>query len=165
LKRYVRWDEELSEHLEPITAMATINPGLNRNHKSLVFIAQQNEGPLPHIHVKFQNSSGKTVQSHISLTSAEYSKHHKNGVKMPKDIKEEFLKVMNTVWIKHTVPQKVYDSKDKFTGQYQPVPATGYEAAVDIWIDTWELDEEKGKAKFQWDEVTGKVIMPDYTLL
>ena len=155
----------IGNHEQPINAMATINPKLNTQHQSLVFVAQRDEGPIPHLHVEFQNSKGQTVSSYISLQRAEYSTHHSDGVLLPKNIKEEFLKVMNTLWMKWRVEELVYDSDGKFSGETQLVPATGYEAAVDIWLDTWEKDEEKGKAKFAWDEQTGKAIMPNYDSL
>ena len=46
-----------------------------------------------------------------------------------------------------------------YIGEKRLVPATGYEAAVEIWIDTWEADEENGRIKFNFDKNTGRLIM------
>ena len=148
---------------EYIYAMATINPQLNNQHTSRVFIAEQNEGKnKPHMHVEFEGKRGRTVTAYVSLTEAAYSDHHRYGVMMTPKVKEEFLNVMTTLWMKHHVEENVYDEKGEPTGQTQLVPATGYEAAVQIWMDTWDPGSE---ARYQWDDKTGRAIMPNYEIL
>ena len=62
--------------------------------------------------------------------------------------KDEFIKVMTSGW---KMPRE--NSAQR-----------GYDKAVDIWIDTFEPDEEKGIKKFNVND-NGAYIMPDYTKL
>lgn len=133
-----------------IEAMASINPQLCENKTILVEVEQRNEGPIPHLHVYHDKTRNPKKCSYIRLDKAEYSKHHKDGKKLNDKLKREFIEVMNEPWKKHIIETP--------TG-YRA--ATGYEASVEIWSDTYEhgsLD------KFPTDS-EGNIIQLDYSAL
>lgn len=134
---------------QPIFAMATINPQLNTEFGIFVEVFQNNEGSIPNVHVYHDKSRNKRRCSIIRLDKPEYSTHHKYNPAMPKDVKEKFLKIMTQPWPSHIIQLS--------DGSYRP--ATGYEAAVIIWADTFE----KGSlAKFNLDK-NGDIINIDYS--
>lgn len=134
---------------QPIFAMATINPQLNTEFGIFVEVFQNNEGSIPNVHVYHDKSRNKRRCSIIRLDKPEYSTHHKYNPAMPKDVKEKFLKIMTQPWPSHIIQLS--------DGSYRP--ATGYEAAVKIWEDTFE----KGSlAKFNLDK-NGDIINIDYS--
>lgn len=136
---------------EYIACMALINPQLTEQSSILVEVFQQNEGPIPHVHVFHDKTRNKKKCSLVRLDKPEYSDHHDKIVVMPKKVKEEFLKIMTAKWPKHIV-----ENPD---GTFRP--ATGYEAAVDIWVDTFEKGSYN---KFPTDE-NGNLISIDYSNL
>lgn len=142
-------------HKEPITAMATINPRLCQNCSIRVEVVQGGEGPNPHVHV--YSSNGKV--SMVSLTEASYASHHDNYPPLTRKEKAEFIKIMKSVWRKQWIEIDVLDEYGEPTGETQIINATGYEAAVQIWCDTYG-----GEEKFEYD-AEGKPIMPDYSRL
>lgn len=132
-----------------ITCMALINPQLTEQCSILVEVLQGGEGPIPHVHVYHDKSRNPKKCSWVRLDKPEYSDHHGEIVKMPKKVKDEFIRIMTSEWKKHIV--------ENSDGTYRP--ATGYEAAVDIWVDTYE----KGSYdKFPKDE-NGNLISIDYS--
>lgn len=134
---------------QQIFATATINPQLNTELGIFVEVFQNNEGSIPHVHVYHDKSRNKRRCSIVRLDKPEYSTHHKHNPAMPKDVKEKFLKIMTQPWPSHIIQLS--------DGSYRP--ATGYEAAVKIWADTFE----KGSlAKFNLDK-NGDIINIDYS--
>ena len=136
---------------EYIRCMALINPPLTKQTSILIEVFQQNEGPIPHVHVFHDKSRNPKKCSVVRLDRPEYSTHHKDVIRMPKNVKDEFIKIMTSEWPKHIV-----ENPD---GTYRP--ATGYEAAVDIWADTYE---DGSYAKFPTDS-EGNLISLDYSNL
>ena len=138
---------------EPFVEFALINPKLNKSIKKPIYIGvpQGEEGPIPHIHVYHDSSRSVRRCSFIRLDKAEYSSHH-NVVRLPRELQKSFLEVLTTIWPNYHVTEK--SGKDR--------PATGYEAAVDFWLDT---QEPAKNIKFEIDEKTGIWIMPPYDKL
>lgn len=146
MKRYIRGIESTSG-LDPVEAMAQINPQLGQKLTIRVDVVQGSEGPIPHMHVYHNKTLNPKECSYVRLDKAAYSEHHKDNKPLPDKLKEQFLLVMTTVWPKHYI--------ETTEGARR---ATGYEAAVDIWSDTYEGGSY---AKFHLDD-TGAPIMPDY---
>lgn len=142
--------------LRTIEAMSTINPQLCEQLTIQVEVEQSGEGQIPHVHVYHDKTRDETKCSYIRLDKAEYSPHHDSkGNKtdnkpLSKKLKREFISVMTGDW------------PHKYTETVSGVRiATGYEAAVDTWVDTYEHGDY---SKFRKDE-NGNLIMPDYNKL
>ena len=133
-----------------IEAMAIINPEACNNSSIQIELEQRNEGPIPHLHVYLDSTRNPNNCAYIRLDKAEYAPHHKS-IKLNKQQKKEFISIMTLPWSRH-ITISIYDSDISR-------PATGYEAAVDTWIETY------GETiSFNYDE-EGFLIMPDYTML
>lgn len=150
MKRYVNNFTNL-HLLQSVEAMAVINPKLCKQLTIQVEIEQRDEGPIPHVHVYHDKTRNPKKCSYVRLDSAAYSVHHKDNMVLPDKLKAEFVKVMTSPWPKHLVHTSNGDRH-----------LTGYEAAVDTWVDTFE--DAGDYSKFQLDE-NGKLIPPDYTQL
>jgi hypothetical protein len=136
-----------------LTEMAKINPGLHKQIMAqdgfiYVSVPQGNEGPIPHIHVYHTKSLNTKECSFIRLDKAEYSEHH-DIIRLPERLQASFLKIMESTWPKYNVTEK--------NGTIRH--ATGYEAAVDTWIDTHDIAPG---ISFKKDPETGVWIMPSY---
>lgn len=143
MKRYIK-------NYESIEAMATINPQSLENKTIIVEVEQRNEGPIPHLHVYHDKTRNPKNCSYIRLDKVGYSEHHKMGKVLKDKLKEEFLEVMNEPWNKYII---------ETPSGYRP--ATGYEASVQIWSDTYE----HGKLdKFRTNE-DGTIFQLDYSEL
>lgn len=151
MKRYIKNNEQFEE-LQPIEAMASINPRLCDKSTILIELEQRNEGPIPHLHVYHDKTRDPKKCSYVRLDVPEYSTHHgeKNPLELPDDKKEEFIYIMNAPW-----PKRLIQLPDGTVRS-----ATGYEAAVDIWIDTYG----DNYSKFNFDK-NGMIIPIDYTQL
>lgn len=138
-----------TKETEVISAMALINPRLCKSRTILVEVEQLDEGPIPHVHVYHDKTRDPKRCSYIRLDKAEYLTHHggSKGIPFPPNLKKEFIEVMNSPWERHLI--------ETSSGIR---PATGYEAAVLIWEDTYE---DGSLDKFEVDE-EGKLIIPDY---
>lgn len=137
------------ENLADIEAMAVVNPQLCKKLGIKVAVVQGGEGPIPHLHVYL---GGTSNCAYIRLDAPEYSEHHSvPSARLDKNQKAAFLEVMKKVW-----PKQLRESPDGTAR-----PATGYEAAVDTWVDTYE---EGSYAKFTLD-INGDPVMPDYSQL
>lgn len=134
----------------PIYAMAIINPGLCKNSSIQVEVEQRDEGPVPHVHVYLDKTRNPKNCSYVRLDQAEYCPHHSDGKRLTGKQKEHFLQIMDSIWNKTFIQSTVSD---------EVRPATGYEAAVNIWLDTFGNTVE-----FQYDS-QGFPIMPDYANL
>lgn len=143
MKRFIRSSDY-------IQAMATINPQLCNQLQISVEVEQRNEGDIPHVHVYHDKSRNPRKCSYIRLDKPEYSDHHKNAKPLPPALKKEFIEVMTSPWQKELIETP--------TGVR---PATGYEAAVGIWVDTYE---EGNLDKFETDS-NGQLIPVDYSNL
>ena len=91
--------------------------------------------------------------AYIQLNDAKYLSNHKSAY-LGKH-KDEFINIMTSIW-------DGYFYKNEITGEIRP--ANGYEAAVKIWVDTFEEGSIIDCGKFTVDE-NGNLIMPDYSLL
>lgn len=155
MKKYVKSVDSLYGK-EPIMAMATINPKLCEQKSIRVEVVQGGEGPSPHVHVYWNN--GKV--SYVSLIDAAYSDHHdEENTPFRAKQKSEFIEIMSKIWKKYAIELNSLDSNGNPTGDTYFTPATGYEAAVQIWCDTYG-----GEDKFNYD-TDGRPIMPDYNKL
>ena len=141
--------KKLVKTSEYISAMALINPRLCKSRTILVEVEQLDEGPIPHVHVYHDKTRDPKRCSYIRLDKAEYLTHHggSKGIPLPPNLKKEFIEVMDSPWERHII---------ETTSGLRP--ATGYEAAVLIWEDTYE---DGSFDKFEVDE-EGKLIIPDY---
>ena len=136
----------------PIVAMATINPSLCKQLGIEVEVEQRNEGPIPHLHVYHDSTRDPRKCSYVRLDEGTYSNHHKKkSPKMPRKVKDAFICVMESRW-----ERQVHISP---SGNMRV--ATGYEGAVDTWVDTYENGDY---SKFQLDMEVDPV-MPDYSNL
>ncbi len=134
--------------LHSIEAMALINPQFSKGLSIKAEVVQGGEGPVPHIHV-YHDKNGE-VCSYVRLDKPEYASHHKNGAKLSRKQLKELISLLEEMWTGYIIKSP--------TGFR---PATGYEAAVYIWADTYE----GGKLdKFNLDE-DGELIVPDYSIL
>lgn len=141
-------------HMEdgaPITAMVTINPGMCKQYDIEVEVEQRDEGEIPHIHVYPNTKRNPRECSYIRLDKPEYSNHHKHNKKMSKKLKKQFISIMESNWDKHY----------RECGNGEIRVATGYEGAVDTWVECYENGEY---TKFTLDQ-NGDPVMPDYTKL
>jgi hypothetical protein len=80
---------------------------------------------------------------------------------MNQELRDEFLEILSAICPGEFADENILDTEGKPTGATTLVPATGYEVAVRIWIDTWETDRARGKGKFKWDDITGRAVMPN----
>jgi hypothetical protein len=144
------------EKYEQLVEMAIINPRKCKNASIQIEIEQRNEGSIPHVHVYLGGHRDKRNCAYVRLDKAEYSKHHDPKIKRKRDIilnnkeKEDFVRIMSDFWENEFI-------KSKYTDEVKP--ATGYQKAVSIWIDTYGET-----VSFNYDE-DGFPIMPDYTKL
>lgn len=130
--------------------MALINPLMSNNLTIRAEIEQRDEGPIPHIHVYHDRTRNPGKCSYIRLDKVAYSEHHKPNLPLPKNLLEEFTSLMTELWTGYII---------KTPSGYRP--ATGYEAAVYIWADTYESGSLD---KFNLDE-SGELISLDYSKL
>lgn len=104
----------------------------------------ENEGQTPHVHVYLDKTRDSRKCAVVRLDRAEYSTHHGEPVvRMNKRQKKEFLRIMKSQW-------------NSRLGS-----GTGYERAVDIWVDAFEGGSYE---KFTLD-TNGAPVMPDYETL
>lgn len=144
MKRYVYGAEY-------IQAMATINPKFCNLHTIQGEVEQRDEGSIPHMHIYWDKSRNPKKCSYVRLDEVAYSDHHKICPKLPKTIKDEFVELMNNEWVGHFIPDK----------NGNPVKCTGYQAAVHIWVETFE---DGDYSKFTVDE-NGIPVQLDYSTL
>lgn len=124
-----------------ISAMTTVNLQINRQLSIDVVVFDSNEGPIPHVHVYLDKTRDPKNCAVVRLDKAEYSTHHGEPVvKMNKKQKKEFVRIMKSQW------------------NSRISSGTGYERAVDIWVDAFE---EGSYDKFTLDD-NGAPVMPDY---
>lgn len=146
----------LSSHKEPIMAMATINPRLCLQRSIRIEVVQGGEGPNPHVHVYLSDGS----VAYISLTEPKYAKHHDTqSAILNRKEKEEFIEIMITIWKKQFIEVFKLDENGNRLPEVYTRYATGYEAAVSIWTDTYG-----GEDLFTYNN-DGSPIMPDYSQL
>lgn len=151
MKRLIYVDDE-SNNLDPIEAMAVINPQLCKKLGLRVAVVQGGEGPIPHIHVYRGSTTDPKQCSYVRLDTGQYSDHHnKPGLKFSKKEKEAFIAIMESI-----CPKQYHECADGTMRK-----ATGYEAAVDTWVDTYE---DGDYSKFTLN-TQGDPVMPDFSEL
>lgn len=138
--------EHVDEYGNLLVEMAIVNPRLCKQLKIQVEVEQRDEGPIPHVHVYHDKTRNPKKCSYVCLDKAEYCSFHGDAPALPKELKKEFIQLMTTVYTR------------KQTGG----TGSGYEMAVDTWIETYE--DEDDYSKFTLDK-DGKLVMPDYSLL
>lgn len=142
---------------QSIMSMAIINPQLCKSSSIQVELEQKDEGQIPHLHVYLDKTCNSSNCAYVRLDCARYADHHthrgkrSDSKKLSGKQKDEFINIMNSIWSKWRVVSKSNPEKSRV--------ATGYEIAVNIWIDTYG-----DTVAFEWDE-DGYPIMPDYTEL
>lgn len=153
MERYIRSDDYVYGS-EPIMAMATINPKLCNTKSIRVEVVQGGEGNKAHVHVYWND--GRI--SYVDLTAPIYAEHHhgKAGVPLDRKTRDEFVEIMSTLWSKYAIELFKLDEDGEPTNETYFVRATGYEAAVQLWVDTYGDDN---RFKFEKD---GRPIMPNY---
>lgn len=133
-----------------LVEMAIINPQACKQASIHIELEQRDEGPIPHLHVYLDKTRNPKNCSYIRLDKAEYAKHHKDGKCITGKAKDEFISIMSNFWNKEFI-QSIYSNSIR--------KATGYEAAVKTWIDTFGET-----VPFNYDS-DGFPIMPDYNKL
>lgn len=132
--------------------MSTINPQLNRQLSIDVVVFDNDEGPIPHVHVYLDKTRDPSKCAVVRLDRAEYSTHHGEPVvRMNKKQKKEFIKSMASKWNKYAL-------QNDDGSYYTP---TGYQMCVNIWADAFE---DGSYEKFTLD-TNGVPVMPDYETL
>lgn len=156
MKKYIKNPQSTCE-LESITAMATINPKLCKMKSIRVEVVQGGEGNKAHVHVYWNDGA----VSYVDLTDCKYAEHHhgKKGVPLNRKTREEFVDIMSSIWDKYGLELFKLDANGEPTDETYFTRATGYEAAVQVWVDTYGDDP---RFKFEPD---GRPIMPDYSQL
>ena len=134
----------------PVESMSIINPRLCKQLDIQVEIVQQHEGPIPHVHVYHDKTRDLAKCSYIRLDKAAYYVYHPYSMFLPDHLKNQFIEVMATPWTNHII--------ETSTGYRS---ATGYEAAVGTWVDTYEHGDY---SKFNLDG-NGDLIPVNYSNL
>ena len=142
---------KIVEKDQPIVAMALINPQLCKQLTIHVELEQEDGGPIPYLQVYHDRTRNPKKCSYVRLDRPEYSPHHKDAPPLTRKLKKEFIKLMNDRWGRERV--------ETLSGTL--VTTTGYQRAVDIWVETFE---DGDYSKFNLDE-NGLPIVPDYTQL
>lgn len=130
--------------------MAIINPSLCKNRSIQVEVEQRNEGMIPHVHVYLDHTRDPKECAYIRLDKPEYSSHHSNGKTLKSNQKKEFIEIMYSIWNAAFIQSRTTDEVRR---------ATGYQAAVNTWIDTFGET-----VSFTYD-LEGFPVMPDYSKL
>lgn len=130
-----------------IFAMAIINPPMCKNSSIQIELEQRDEGNIPHVHVYLDKTRNPKNCAWVRLDKPEYLPKHKS-VRLKDREKEEFIRIMKSVWPKEFIQSKTNPENVKM--------ATGYEAAIKIWEDTF------GESKLISYSENGFPIMPDY---
>ena len=134
----------------PLNEMAIINPKMCKQLSIQVEIEQRDEGPIPHVHVYLDKTRNPKNCAFVRLDRPEYSIHHKDGKKMTKNQKQEFIEIMNS--LSSTFLSDINGN---------PVKTTWYQHAVHIWVETFE---DGSLDKFNVDE-NGIIEPIDYSVL
>lgn len=146
-EEYLEQLDNLQENY--LVEMAIINPQLCKQKGIQIELEQRDEGPIPHLHVYLDRTRNPKNCAYVRLDKAEYAPHHK-GKKLTGKDKKDFIEVMTQIWPKQITQSRMSDNEKK---------ATGYQAAVETWIDTFGET-----VAFDYDE-EGFPKMPDYNKL
>ncbi|MCD8108510.1 MAG: hypothetical protein LUE14_00170 [Clostridiales bacterium] len=106
---------------------------------------------MPHIHVCLDQSDNSEHSAYIRLDKAEYMSGFQSA-KINSEQKETLIKILSSPWDRYVIQSRRTDETSV---------ASGYQAAVDIWIDTYG---DESMEKFQFNEA-GFPVMPDYSFL
>lgn len=131
--------------------LALINPRLCKKLSIKVAVEQHDtKTTVPYLHVFLDNTWNLKNCAFIRLDKPEYVPE-KNSKRLSTKQKEELIYILtrecNGNWIASIIDKSNIKA------------ATGYETAVQTWIDTYE-----GNNKIQYDK-NGFLVMPDYTKL
>ena len=131
--------------------MAFINPRLCKKLSIKVAVEQHDtKTTVPYLHVFLDNTWNLKKCAFIRLDKPEYVPE-KNSKRLSTKQKEELIYILTSESKYHWLTSIIDKSNIK--------AATGYETAVQTWIDTYE-----GNNKIQYDK-NGFLVMPDYTKL
>lgn len=137
---------EFDMHLELLLPEASIT----NNKKNKCYNIDSNDLAVPYLHVFLDNTWNLKNCAFIRLDKPEYVPE-KNSKRLSTKQKEELIYILtrecNGNWIASIIDKSNIKA------------ATGYETAVQTWIDTYE-----GNNKIQYDK-NGFLVMPDYTKL
>ena len=131
--------------------IALINPRLCKKLSIKVAIEQHDtETEIPYLHVFLDNTWNLKQCAFIRLDKPEYVPQ-KNSIRLSTKQQKELIYILtrecNGNWIASILDKSNIKA------------STGYEAAVQTWIDTYEEND-----KIQYDK-NGFPIMPDYSKL
>ncbi|MCD7764177.1 MAG: hypothetical protein LUI14_13525 [Lachnospiraceae bacterium] len=110
-------------------------------------------GSIPHMRICLDLSENPKQYAYIRLDKPEYLPECQSADISKK--KAAIIDVLSSPWHRYLM-------QSHNTNQVRT--ATGYEAAVNIWIDTYSDNNMFSDAVFQYDE-NGFPVMPDYSLL
>lgn len=126
-----------------------INPKLCKTKNIHIELRQNNIDTLPHLHVYVDKNRNPEKSVYIRLDKPEYIPQFES-VTLSLEQKNEFIEIMKTTWENHYIKSNISNEIKQ---------ASGFEASVDIWTNTF------GKSKeIKYDE-KGFPVMPDYTQL
>ena len=131
--------------------LALINPRLCKKFSIKVAVEQHDtKTTVPYRHVFLDNTWNLKKCAFIRLDKPEYVPE-KNSKRLSTKQKEELIYILTSESKYHWLTSIIDKSNIK--------AATGYETAVQTWIDTYE-----GNNKIQYDK-NRFLVMPDYTKL
>lgn len=131
--------------------LALINPRLCKKLSIKVAVEQHDtKTAVPYLHVFLDNTWNLKNCAFIRLDKPEYVPE-KNSKRLSTKQKEELIYILTRECNGNWIASIIDNSNIK--------AATGYETAVQTWIDTYE-----GNNKIQYDK-NGFLVMPDYTKL
>ena len=131
--------------------LALINPRLYKKLSIKVAVEQHDtKTTVPYLHVFLDNTWNLKKCAFIRLDKPEYVPE-KNSKRLSTKQKEELIYILTSESKYHWLTSIIDKSNIK--------AATGYETAVQTWIDTYE-----GNNKIQYDK-NRFLVMPDYTKL
>ena len=131
--------------------LALINPRLCKKLSIKVAVEQHDtKTTVPYLHVFLDNTWNLKNCAFIRLDKPEYVPE-KNSKRLSTKQKEELIYILTRECNGNWIASIIDNSNIK--------AATGYETAVQTWIDTYE-----GNNKIQYDK-NGFLVMPDYTKL
>ena len=141
----------LNYDARPLNEMAIINPKKCKNATIQIEVEQRDEGPIPHVHVYLDKTRNPKNCSFVRLDTCAYSTHHKDNKPMTRKQKEQFIEIM----------EELCPNTFMTDNNGNPVQATGYQAAILIWSQTFE---DGDLSKFELDE-NGLIVQLDYSNL
>ena len=109
----------------------TINPQLSKRHSIIIELEQSGDCLIPYLCVYLDKTRNLSNCAYIRLDKPQYVLQRKSVILSEKQ-KQEFIHIMETVWCNRFI-------KSSLTNEVRQ--ASGYDASVDIWRDTFVESE------------------------